>query len=104
MGSHHVEGRANSLFGLHRWLPNPLLGDPPPESAAERWSRRSWLAASGTLGVVQLDAGVNPLEILDFLAGLVGADLLRDDARGAETPDAGVLGEPPPREPLQPGG
>jgi hypothetical protein len=102
MGSDHVAGRANSLLGLHRWLRNPLLGEPPPETAPERWSRRSWLAASGTLGVVQVDAGVNPLEILDFVAGLVGWDPLGDDRRGRAAQGRDPRAEPP--EPLQPEG
>jgi len=81
-GSHHVERRSNSLLGLHRWLPNPLLEPPPEETPAARWSRRSWVAASGTLGFLHLDFGVNPLEIVDFLTGLFGWDLLEDDRKG----------------------
>ena len=109
MGSRHVEGRSNSLFGLHRFIPNPLLAE-PPETTAERWSRRSWLAAGGTLGVVQADAGVNPLEILDLLAGLAGFDPLGDDGRGGavgeggDSPpgDRGAGPEPAPAAPPDP--
>jgi hypothetical protein len=105
MGSSYVEGRSHSLFGLHRFIPNPLLAE-PPESPSERWSRRSWLAAGGTLGVVQADAGVNPLEILDLLAGLAGFDPLGDDRRGSpvegtapeSTPQVPAPAPPPPAE------
>lgn len=97
MGSRYVEGRSNSLFGLHRFIPNPLLSE-PPESSSERWSRRSWLAAGGTLGVIQADAGVNPLEILDLLAGLAGFDPLGDDRRGR-----GGTGERPDPSPSEEG-
>jgi hypothetical protein len=99
MGSHHVEGRANSLLGLHRWLPNPMLGEMPPESSSERLSRQSWFAVSGTLGVVQADFGVNPLEIVDLLGGLVGWDVLGDDARGDIPPP--TPNGPIPPDPLQ---
>jgi hypothetical protein len=95
MGSHHVEGRANSLLGLHRLLPNPMLGKSPPETPPERWSRETWFAVSGTLGVVHADLGINPLEIVDLLVGLVGWDLLGDDERGKAPP-------PPPNGPIPP--
>lgn len=116
MGSDHVEGRSNSLFGLHRFIPNPLLAE-PPETPAERRSRQSWIAAGGTLAIIQADAGVNPLEILDFLAGLAGLDPLGDDRRREEPalppgpPEAEPAengpppgDEPRPADPLQSGG
>lgn len=102
LGNHHVEGRANSLFGLHRAIPNPLLGEPPPETSPDRWSRRSWFGASGTLGVVTFDFGVNPLEIVDLLGGLVGWDPMGDDGRGK--PRKNRTPGPSPFEPLQTGG
>lgn len=98
MGSHHVEGRANSLLGLHRWLPNPLLGDPPEETPAETWSRRSWFGVSGTVAVLSVDAGVNPLEIVDLLTGLVGWDLLGDDDRTARSAPSATADPPAPPE------
>jgi hypothetical protein len=86
LGTHHVEGRSNSLLGLHQFLRNPLLEPPPPETRAQRWSRRSWLGGSVTAGVVTADVGLNPLELLDFLVGWLGIDLLGDDCPSLPQP------------------
>lgn len=101
-GNQHVEGRSNSLLGLHRWFPNPLLGTEPEETLEARLVRQSWFALSGTAGVIQVDFGVNPLEIVDFLVGIFGWDLLGDDRRSlpAEPPlpsfDTPAPDPPPP--------
>ncbi|MFQ5653698.1 MAG: hypothetical protein ACE5GW_03080 [Planctomycetota bacterium] len=86
MGNHHVEGRSNALLLLDRLIPNPRLAPPlgrqeaPDPSIADH----AWLAVSGTVLFLNIDAGVNPLEILDLVAGLVGLDLLGDDGRSPE--------------------
>jgi hypothetical protein len=87
MGNHYVEGESCSMLRLHRNIPNPMLKtDPRLEalSRTQRHSRDSWIAISGTLGVLTFDAGINPLEILDAITGLVSIDLLGDDDRGTE--------------------
>ncbi len=35
--------------------------------------------AGATLGIVSARAGINPLEIIDFLLGFVGVDIAKDD-------------------------
>lgn len=95
MGNHHVEGEAVSLLGLHRLVPNPLLIEAPSIAALnekERGSRGAWISFSGTAGVVSIDAGVNPLEIVDLLGGFIGLDPLGDDPQrkfddGSSIPD-----------------
>ena len=85
MGNHHVEGEAVSLLGLHRLVPNPLLVEAPSLTALtprQRLSRDAWFAVSGTVGVLSIDGGINPLEILDLIVGFLGRDLLADDNRG----------------------
>jgi len=84
MGNHYVEGESCSLLRLHRKIPNPMLNPDPALkslSPTQRCSRDSWIAISGTLGVVTFDAGINPLELLDAITGLVSIDLLSDDDR-----------------------
>ncbi len=82
MGNHYVEGESCSLLRLHDKIPNPVLS-PAPSLAAltdnEQRSRNSWLAISGTLGVVTFDVGINPLELIDALLGCFSIDLLEDD-------------------------
>lgn len=87
MGNHYVEGESCSMLRLHRNIPNPMLKTDPQLaslSKTQRHSRNSWIAISGTLGVLTFDAGINPLEIFDAITGLVSIDLLGDDDRGAE--------------------
>ncbi|NRA74769.1 MAG: hypothetical protein HRU16_02415 [Planctomycetes bacterium] len=87
MGNHYVEGESCSMLRLHRNIPNPMLKTDPQLAAlskTQRHSRNSWIAISGTLGVLTFDAGINPLEIFDAITGLVSIDLLGDDDRGAE--------------------
>ena len=84
MGNHYVEGESCSLFGLHEQIPNPLLSQAPSLqqlTPLQRRSRDSWIAISGTLVLLNVDLGVNPLEILDMLGSLLGLDLLSDDER-----------------------
>ena len=71
---------------MHALLPNPLLVEAAPETDRERLSRQSWFGAGATVGIVGVDAGINPLEIVDFLVGLFGWDLLDDDDRAKEAP------------------
>ena len=85
MGNEYVSGRSHSLLGGHLLLRDPLLEPPPPETRAERLSRWSWFGGSATAGFVTIDAGVNPLEFVDFLLGWFGVDLLGDDKRGSPT-------------------
>jgi len=87
MGNHYVEGESCSMLRLHRNIPNPMLKTDPQLaslSKTQRHSRNSWIAISGTLGILTFDAGINPLEIFDAITGLVSIDLLGDDDRGAE--------------------
>ena len=86
VGSDHSEGRGNSLLGMHALLPNPLLVEARAETPTERLSRQSWVGGSATVGIIGVDAGINPLEIVDFLVGLFGWDLLEDDDRAIEPP------------------
>lgn len=82
MGNHYVEGQSCSLLKLHRKIPNPLLSPDPALkslSATQQRSRDSWIAISGTLGVATFDVGINPLELLDAIFGLISVDLLGDD-------------------------
>ena len=84
MGTDYVAGESCSLLQLHRNFPNPLLTRAPALEAlspAQNRSRNSWLAISGTLGVVSIDGGINPLELLDALLGWFSIDLMDDDHR-----------------------
>ncbi len=55
-------------------------GERPNDRRRSFWDR-AWIEAGATVGLVQLRAGVNPLQMLDFLAGLVGLDPVGDDRR-----------------------
>lgn len=108
VGSQHVAKETTGLLGLGHWLGNPRFAeeraweaeqlaasDRPDGSDAEDSSapsprlnaplrgagfvRHGWLGVSGTAAVVQFDLGINPVECVDFLTGLVGWDLLEDD-------------------------
>jgi hypothetical protein len=83
-GDHHVEGESCSLLQWHREIHHDWLVQAPSLaqlSAAQRSSRNTWFAISGTLGVVTIDCGINPLELLDALLGWFGVDLMEDDLR-----------------------
>lgn len=98
MGNGHVERRSWSLFGLHRLIPNPRLApsedDPPPP--VERDIDKAWVAASATAGIVTADLGFNPLQCVDFVAGLFGFDFAGDDFRGGADEGAPPSRHPPP--------
>ncbi len=86
MGNHQVARTSNSLFRLHNLIPNPRLvaekdQAPPPGRLTDSF----WLAVSGTALLLNTDLGVNPLEMLDLVAGIFGFDPLQDDMR-SETP------------------
>jgi hypothetical protein len=93
MGNHYVEGESCSLLRLHEQIPNPVLSPVPSLTkltASERSSRNSWLAISGTMGIVTFDVGINPLELLDAVLGCFSIDLLEDDEpTGVHLPDDG---------------
>ena len=50
-----------------------------PVSGGTRLADYAWAGGGATLLVVSAEAGVNPLETLDFLAAFVAADLLGDN-------------------------
>lgn len=56
----------------------PLLSR-PRRARATRFREVSAIEVGGTVLVVSARAGINPLELVDFLAGLVGLDPSRDD-------------------------
>ncbi|MBS3763968.1 MAG: hypothetical protein ACLFWL_13670 [Candidatus Brocadiia bacterium] len=76
------KGGAGGMEKFHRvgfWLPferrkldKGKLGLSPFNTATD-------LQAGATLGIVSARAGINPLEIVDFLLGFVGLDIARDD-------------------------
>ncbi|MDE0959533.1 MAG: hypothetical protein OSB09_02005 [Planctomycetota bacterium] len=83
-GNHHVEGQSCSLMQWHRKIHHDWLIEAPSLaqlSEAQRSSRNTWFAISGTLGVVTIDVGIHPLEVLDALLGWFGVDLMEDDLR-----------------------
>ena len=67
------ENRATALAGLLR-----RPGETPREVEKTAWQASS-IEVGATLGVVEARAGFNPMEVLDFLAGLVGFDPAGDD-------------------------
>lgn len=96
MGNHYVEGESCSLFQLHEKIPNPILQPAPGLKALsqkQRRSRDSWIAISGTLGVATFDFGINPLELVDAVFGLICVDLLDDDERQRQSAAAEELPE-----------
>ena len=97
MGNYHVAERTNGVLLLDRLLVNPrfnsLDDDADGSTAADTASEmdastppnarpvadHGWVGASVTPLLGRFDIGINPLELVDFLTGLVGLDLLRDD-------------------------
>lgn len=100
--------RPSVEYGKHLGYALPLL--------SERGRRRTGtfhnatrIEAEATLGVVSVRAGLNPLEILDFLLGFLGFDIAGDDpprgdgedlshaesAESAAAPSGGPGAEPP---------
>ena len=95
MGNDYISGESSSLFQLHRYFPNPLLVKAPSLeilTPSQQRSRDSWIGFSVTLGVLSLDFGINPLEILDMMGSALGWDILSDDGRITETPPIGTEG------------
>ncbi len=94
MGNHHIARTSNSLLHLHSLLPNPRLHDDDPDEdttpASTSLSQHTWLAVSATGGLLNFDVGINPLEILDLVVGLIGIDVLGDDNRSGEEKDSGT--------------
>ena len=81
MGNHYVEGESCSLFQLHRQIPNPLLSRAiglEQLTAKQQRSRDSWIAISGTIGLVTFDIGINPLEIFDTMKNLISVETPED--------------------------
>ncbi|MGE3166694.1 MAG: hypothetical protein AB7O52_17465 [Planctomycetota bacterium] len=86
VGTHHIERRSTSLLGVHRLIPNPRLWDPEFDDEPRptpRFSEHTWIAVSATPLLVRLDLGWNPLETFDWLVGIFGWDVLRDDSRAS---------------------
>ncbi|MFN0057596.1 MAG: hypothetical protein ACKVX7_03995 [Planctomycetota bacterium] len=99
MGNYHVAEHTNGVLLLDRLLVNPRLNNHDEETNAEPVADtdtasvattaprarpiadHGWFAASVTPLLGRFDIGLNPLELVDFLTGLVGLDLLRDDGR-----------------------
>lgn len=110
VGSHHVRKESIGLLGLGGPLGNPRFAeeraleardrerassrgeagdsseiDPGKEEAprprGSGASRHGWVAASGTVLFVQVDAGVNLIEWGDLLVGFFGWDPLADDSK-----------------------
>ncbi len=87
-GTDHVDQTMNGLFYPERLIPNPrlveALADEAP-LATSQLSAHGRFGVSATLGLVRLDAGLNPLEFIDFLIGWVGLDLPGDRVRVVES-------------------
>ena len=45
--------------------------------------------AGATLGIITIRAGINPLEIMDFLLGCIGLDMAKDDPQREKKPTTG---------------
>lgn len=81
MGNHHTEQRSVSLFWLHELIPNARFMRAPeePPLADVPLADHFWIGTSGTALALSFDAGVNPYQIIDFVVGIAGLDLLGDD-------------------------
>jgi hypothetical protein len=69
----------NSMHAVGFWLPfeRAKVGDRLRQSA---FNTATDIQAGITLGFISARAGINPLEIADFLLGFVGLDIAGDDA------------------------
>lgn len=110
VGSHHVRKESIGLLGLGGPLGNPRFAEEraleardrervstdgvaegssdldlkkgeTPEPRGSGASRHGWVAASGTVLFVHVDAGVNLVEWGDLLVGFFGWDPLTDDSK-----------------------
>ena len=86
-----AEGHDGALEKFHRvgfWLPFERRKLDDDELGMSAFNTTTDLQAGITLGVVSARAGVNPLEILDFLLGFAGLDIARDDTKPEEAKPA----------------
>lgn len=73
-----------------RWLPLPSAAD--EFSPLLTFANATELALGAHIGIFAARAGVNPLELVDFLLGFGGLDIAGDDpAPGAEEPRAEAM-------------
>ncbi len=80
-GTDHVDQSMGGLFYPEFLNPNPRLVEARADDARvyeSPLSRHGRFGLSLTLGLVRVDAGVNPLELVDFLLGWFGLDLPGD--------------------------
>jgi hypothetical protein len=82
-----IEGRRFSGRAIGtRWLPLPSAAD--AFSPLLTFSSASELQLGAHIGIFAARAGVNPLELVDFLLGFGGLDIAGDDASAAAAQEA----------------
>jgi hypothetical protein len=69
VGTSGARGAAADLVGMHR------PSDPLYQEIRDYWA----IGGGGTVGVMGAEIDFHPLQLADFLAGLVGIDFLNDD-------------------------
>ena len=80
MGNHHVRGDSCAVLALDRLIPNPRLAPRDGDTEPQRdLVSQTWLAASATALFVNVEVGVQSIEMLDFVLGWFGVDVLGDD-------------------------
>lgn len=85
----HIEGNDNKYDDqtTGSWL-NFKASD--MDSNKNTFNRLTDLEAGASLGVVSIRAGINPLEIVDFIFGFMGVDIAGDDSIEVKVGNGGV--------------